>query len=43
MFEAGGFDAHSQYFTPEKDQVSADNIAAIVAGHPERVIKEAHR
>lgn len=41
--ELGGFDAHSQYFTPEKDRVSADNIAAIVAGHPERIIKEEHR
>ncbi|MFV2118865.1 alpha/beta hydrolase [Streptomyces sp. Act-28] len=41
--ELGGFDAHSQYFTPELDQVSADNIAAIVAGQPDNVVKEAYR
>lgn len=49
---AGGdpFQAHSNYFTPNRngsdldsDQVSADNIAAIVAGRPEDVIKEEHR
>lgn len=43
ILELGGFDAHSQYFTPEKDQVSADNIATIVAGHPEDIVKEKHR
>ncbi|MEV7280988.1 alpha/beta hydrolase [Streptomyces sp. NPDC093111] len=43
VLELGGFDAHSQYFTPEKDQVSADNIATIVAGHPEDIVKEQPR
>ncbi|MFF4176301.1 alpha/beta hydrolase [Streptomyces sp. NPDC001750] len=43
ILEMGGFDAHSQYFTPEKDMVSAANIAAIVAGKPEDVIKEEYR
>ncbi|MDT9689706.1 alpha/beta hydrolase [Streptomyces sp. P9(2023)] len=32
IMDGGGFDAHSQYFTPEKDQVSADNISRIVSG-----------
>nr|WP_237293254.1 alpha/beta hydrolase [Streptomyces katrae] len=41
--DGGGFDAHSQYFTPEKDQVSANNIAKIVAGHPESIVREKHR
>ncbi|MFD7326757.1 alpha/beta hydrolase [Streptomyces sp. NPDC059875] len=36
-------DAHSNYFTPEKDQISADNIAAIVAGEPGKMIPEARR
>ncbi|MER6321125.1 alpha/beta hydrolase [Streptomyces coelicoflavus] len=38
-------EAHSNYFTPEdgKDKVSAQNIAAIVAGHPEYVIRETPR
>ncbi|MGW4161602.1 alpha/beta hydrolase [Streptomyces sp. NPDC004788] len=35
--------AHSNYFTPEKDQMSADNIAAIVAGEPGKIIPEARR
>ncbi|WP_405389519.1 alpha/beta hydrolase family protein [Streptomyces sp. NBC_01102] len=43
ILEAGGFDAHSQYFTPEKDQVSANNIALIVAGQPERIKAEEWR
>ncbi|MFJ4337952.1 alpha/beta hydrolase [Streptomyces sp. NPDC088915] len=43
VWDRGLFDAHSQYFTPEKDQISADNIAAIVAGRPEDVVKEGHR
>lgn len=43
ILEMGGFDAHSQYFTPEKDMVSAENIASIVAGKPEDVIKEEYR
>ncbi|MFJ3979488.1 alpha/beta hydrolase [Streptomyces sp. NPDC090021] len=43
VMDGGGFDAHSQYFTPEKDQVSADNIATIVAGHPENIVREKHR
>ncbi|WP_351223322.1 alpha/beta hydrolase [Streptomyces sp. NPDC002133] len=32
LLDLGAFDAHSQYFTPEKDRVSADNIARIVSG-----------
>lgn len=43
ILDAGGFDAHSQYFTPEKDQVSANNIALIVAGQPERIKREEWR
>ncbi|MGW5776032.1 alpha/beta hydrolase [Streptomyces sp. NPDC003863] len=38
-----GVEAHSNYFTPEKDQISADNIAAIVAGEPGKIIPEARR
>ncbi|MGI5357604.1 alpha/beta hydrolase [Streptomyces sp. CA-252508] len=45
--DGGGFGAHSQYFTPGEgpgtDQVSADNIAAIVAGRPEKIVREDHR
>lgn len=41
--DMGGVDAHSQYFTPEKDPVSADNIARIVAGQPEGIQKEGWR
>jgi pimeloyl-ACP methyl ester carboxylesterase len=40
ILDAGGFDAHSQYFTPEKDKVSAENIALIVAGKSERIQTE---
>ncbi|MFF8268408.1 alpha/beta hydrolase [Streptomyces sp. NPDC016562] len=43
VFDGGGFDAHSQYFTPEKDQTSANNIARIVAGHPEDIVREDYR
>ncbi|WP_327373997.1 alpha/beta hydrolase family protein [Streptomyces sp. NBC_01216] len=43
VLEGGGFDAHSQYFTPAKDQISADNIATIVGGHPEDIVREKHR
>ncbi|MEU3908956.1 alpha/beta hydrolase [Streptomyces goshikiensis] len=43
IFDGGGFDAHSQYFTPEKDQTSANNIARIVAGHPEKIVREEYR
>ncbi|MFF8829952.1 alpha/beta hydrolase [Streptomyces sp. NPDC015131] len=43
VLEAGGFAAHSQYFTPKKDQVSADNIAAIVGGRPQDVTREEYR
>ncbi|MGW0846352.1 alpha/beta hydrolase [Streptomyces sp. NPDC002787] len=38
-----GFEAHSNYFNPEKDQVSADNIAKIVAGNPDSIVREDHR
>ncbi|MFE7462815.1 alpha/beta hydrolase [Streptomyces sp. NPDC057499] len=39
----GGFDAHSQYFDPERDASSANSIALIVAGKPERVKVEEYR
>ncbi|BAU86261.1 hypothetical protein SLA_5380 [Streptomyces laurentii] len=41
--ELGFFDAHSQYFTPSLDQESADNIALVVGGQPERISREAYR
>lgn len=41
--EAGLFDAHSQYFTPKLDDVSTDNIASIVGGSPEKIVREKHR
>ncbi|MFE1364666.1 alpha/beta hydrolase [Streptomyces anulatus] len=41
--DIGLFDAHSQYFTPEKDRVSALNIAKIVGGRPEAIVREEHR
>ncbi|MFE7138153.1 alpha/beta hydrolase [Streptomyces sp. NPDC057644] len=43
VFEAGKFDAHSQYFDPELDEVSVDNIATIVGGRPEDIVREKHR
>jgi hypothetical protein len=43
ILDLGGFDAHSQYFTPERDKVSADNIALIVAGQPELIQMEEWR
>ncbi|AVV41303.1 hypothetical protein C6376_07445 [Streptomyces sp. P3] len=39
----GGFDAHSQYFTPTKDQMSADNIAKIVVGKSDEIVLEQPR
>ncbi|MDQ0789565.1 alpha/beta hydrolase [Streptomyces sp. B3I8] len=36
-------EAHSNYFSPEKDQMSADSIANIVAGNPEGITPEARR
>ncbi|MFE4608056.1 alpha/beta hydrolase [Streptomyces niveus] len=32
ILDMGGVDAHSNYFDPDKDEESADNIALIVAG-----------
>ncbi|MFI8292337.1 hypothetical protein EAO71_23480 [Streptomyces sp. ms191] len=43
VLEGGGFDAHSQYFTPDLDPESAKNIARIVAGQPDKITTEAHR
>lgn len=43
ILEFGAFDAHSQYFTPEKDAVSARNIAQIVAGKSENIKTEEWR
>ncbi|WP_405645698.1 alpha/beta hydrolase [Streptomyces uncialis] len=39
----GATPAHSNYFNPEKDPMSADNIAKIVAGQPETIDTERHR
>ncbi|MGY3681682.1 alpha/beta hydrolase [Streptomyces sp. TE33382] len=36
-------DAHSQYFDPERDAVSADSIALIVSGHSDRLKMEEQR
>lgn len=36
-------EAHSNYFNPEKDQMSSESIAAIVAGQPGKVTPEARR
>ncbi|GAA3390585.1 alpha/beta hydrolase [Streptomyces roseoviridis] len=41
--DGGLFDAHGQYFTPSVDQASADNIAFIVGGTPEKITTEAYR
>ncbi|GAA3375970.1 hypothetical protein GCM10020367_45830 [Streptomyces sannanensis] len=41
--DLGGFDAHSQYFTPELDDESAENIARIVAGRSEKISMEEWR
>lgn len=43
LWERGGFDAHSQYFTPELDPESAKNIARVVAGHPDKITTEDYR
>lgn len=43
VLDAGKFKAHSQYFTPEKDAVSARNVAQIVAGKPEGIEAEEWR
>ncbi|MFF9475345.1 alpha/beta hydrolase [Streptomyces roseolus] len=43
VWDRGGFDAHSQYFTPELDPESANNVARIVAGRPEKITTEEHR
>jgi hypothetical protein len=37
------FDAHSNYFNPEKDGISAYNIANVVAGNPDAILREDHR
>jgi hypothetical protein len=36
-------EAHSNYFNPDKDQMSADSIANIVAGNPGGITPEARR
>ncbi|MFF0559104.1 alpha/beta hydrolase [Streptomyces sp. NPDC004266] len=43
IMDGGGFDAHSQYFTPELDPESADNIARVVAGQSARITTEEYR
>ncbi|MFC8918974.1 alpha/beta hydrolase [Streptomyces sp. NPDC057116] len=35
--------AHSNYFNPDKDMVSAMNVAAVVAGRPDAIVPEKHR
>ncbi|MEI7030585.1 alpha/beta hydrolase [Streptomyces pratensis] len=35
--DGGAFDAHSQYFTPEKDAVSARNIALVISGNSNEI------
>ncbi|GAA4766790.1 alpha/beta hydrolase [Streptomyces sanyensis] len=35
--------AHSNYFNPERDRASAENIAAVVSGQPQNVVMERHR
>ncbi|AYG81417.1 hypothetical protein DWB77_03563 [Streptomyces hundungensis] len=35
--------AHSNYFSPERDPVSAKNIARIVSGHSDRITTEPYR
>jgi alpha/beta hydrolase family protein len=39
----GGFDAHSNYFNPEVDPESAENIAQIVTGNADRISREEYR
>ncbi|MBT2526861.1 hypothetical protein J7E91_15860 [Streptomyces sp. ISL-99] len=39
----GPIDAHSNYFDPEKDPESAENIAAVVSGDPDLLTTEQHR
>ncbi|MFF2571949.1 alpha/beta hydrolase [Streptomyces sp. NPDC058084] len=41
--DLGGFDAHSQYFTPELDPESAKNIARVVGGQPGKITTEEYR
>ncbi|ORT55254.1 alpha/beta hydrolase [Streptomyces sp. CB03238] len=41
--ELGLMDAHSQYFDPDLDLESAENIARIVGGKPEEITKEERR
>ncbi|MET9953112.1 alpha/beta hydrolase [Streptomyces sp. NPDC006339] len=43
VVEGGLFQAHSQYFTPDVDAESANNIALIVGGSSHRISKEEHR
>ncbi|MEV8333001.1 alpha/beta hydrolase [Streptomyces niveus] len=43
ILEGGKMSAHSQYFTPNKDSVSANNIALIVAGVPQEIKTEEWR
>ncbi|MBW5254524.1 hypothetical protein JGS39_37135 [Streptomyces sp. P01-B04] len=41
--EGASIDAHSRYFDPNRDAVSANNIALISAGRPEKIKTEEHR
>ncbi|MEU9108216.1 alpha/beta hydrolase [Streptomyces xanthophaeus] len=40
---SGPMDAHSNYFNPNKDPDSSDNIALIIAGKPGEISTEEHR
>ncbi|WP_404956998.1 alpha/beta hydrolase [Streptomyces sp. 147326] len=39
----GPMDAHSNYFNPNKDAMSADNIALVVSGKSDKIVTEEHR
>ncbi|WP_406452791.1 alpha/beta hydrolase family protein [Streptomyces sp. NBC_00876] len=45
LLSSGGvsIDAHSQYFDPNRDAVSANNIALVAAGRPGKITSEEYR
>lgn len=43
VLDMGGVTAHSNYFDPDKDEESADNIALIVTGQGRLVTGQEHR
>jgi hypothetical protein len=42
-FSDGAVPAHSNYFSPEKDLDSLDNISAVVGGAPQHVVEQEGR